>query len=273
MAPALDEYIERVEIPDDGQEGSGAWLVCTVCERSWRPQSQEEHADGCLVSQARALQAENERLREYLRLDHSGLAASLVSIQRELDGWSWLADEEDWGGYEYDEHTTSTLRREAACLLSRVGALAREGCLRSGTLVTYAVGSKTTAPPVALTSSEIEHLLWAWAEHMGLRRERTDPEWACEHARVLDEFHRRHGSHMRTMEWLPHALATLIALDVRRRGAADVWQAIAWLRSPTAARAIRGLGRGESRESFLLEVLAQALSTAYAEQMCLPTAS
>lgn len=272
---AAADYIETVVI-DDTSADAGEWLICSVCEGSWRPASDESHASGCAVARVRELEADNAHLRECIRLDTSGLSAVLASIGRLVQGTSWLGEPGMWGSYPYEQHTLETLRAEISDVLSHIGQIVREASARSGTLVGYALMPGRSDLPVALTESQVEHLLWAWAEQTGLGGPARDEKWSAEHAAVMADIERRHapfpGARFRCTS-IPRLLAMLVALDVRRRGAADVWQAIAWLRSADAARAIRGLARGEDREHFLLGVLADALASAYAEQLCLPSTS
>jgi hypothetical protein len=79
-----------------------------------------------------AMQAEIDRLKKLLDRDHTGLAAALVSVQKTVRSWGWIADGE-WGSYEYHERSEEALRQEVDRCFDEITKTAQSALRESGT--------------------------------------------------------------------------------------------------------------------------------------------
>jgi hypothetical protein len=78
------------------------------------------------------LERENVRLRSMIDRDRTGLGSALSGVFQLLHGWEWLGDEDSWGSYASEEHTTGTLRREFRCFYDNARQLIRQALADSG---------------------------------------------------------------------------------------------------------------------------------------------
>ncbi|MFA4971562.1 MAG: hypothetical protein WC683_03035 [bacterium] len=98
---------------------------------------------GAAVEYARGLHAriasdasDNARLCNALNRDKTGLAQALVDVLTEARGRRWLGPEGGWGSYEWQEHTTDTLRKEIEWALDAIETIAKKALATSGALAT-----------------------------------------------------------------------------------------------------------------------------------------
>lgn len=132
-APARVMIWERVEAIAAERDKALAALVTMTAEHD----HDHEAAGGLNETECRLL-AENERLRDALNRDRTGLAAALAEVRNVAEGYRWIADGE-WGSYSWEEHTTETLRRETGWALGSIRDIARKALEASGTLATNAI--------------------------------------------------------------------------------------------------------------------------------------
>ena len=82
--------------------------------------------------------AECERLRGLIERDRTGLAAGLDAVRKRLASSFWLANEGEWGSYEYHERTERAWRGEVRQLLEDADSPALAALRASGDRVTEA---------------------------------------------------------------------------------------------------------------------------------------
>lgn len=81
---------------------------------------------------------EINRVRSLINRDRTGLAAGLDAVRKLVDGFSWLANDFDWGSYHYGDHSIATLRREIGSCFTQVGEVIDKALKASGDRATSA---------------------------------------------------------------------------------------------------------------------------------------
>jgi hypothetical protein len=95
---------------------------------------------------------ENERLRDVLHRDQTGLAKGLADVADILKCYDWILRGE-WGSYEYQEQTAETMRSEASNLISECSAIAKKALDESGKLA-HAECCGRSSKPVHLENAD-----------------------------------------------------------------------------------------------------------------------
>src|SRR5512147_552883 len=78
------------------------------------------------------LEQEVRRLRHLIAIDRTGLAAGLDKVRSIVDGFAWLANDGEWGSYDYTNHSSETLRAEIGACFDQVGEVIEATLKASG---------------------------------------------------------------------------------------------------------------------------------------------
>lgn len=106
-----------------------------------------------LEDEVARLTAENERLKQLLDRDQTGLAAGLNAVRGVIGSYSWIPLGE-WGSYEWHERTENTFRAEVGRCFEEAERLATEALRISGKRANAAFRPETDTPTLLHEENE-----------------------------------------------------------------------------------------------------------------------
>lgn len=110
---------ERDAERDSKREATRAWFNC----KTELAAAQKRIAE---------LEQEVRRVHHLIAIDRTGLAAGLDKVRTIVDGFAWLANEFEWGSYQYGDHSIGTLRAEIGACFDQVGEIIEATLKASG---------------------------------------------------------------------------------------------------------------------------------------------